>query len=91
MKITLSVVNRLTLFSILPLLMSEDLKDSFIDFFATVRLTEAEMAGYPDIASIDVEIDKNLNESISKTLTIMYETGKMTDDEVDLYKIFVGK
>jgi hypothetical protein len=91
MKITLSGTNRLALFSILPLLMSETCKDLLIEFFAIVRLTEVEMSGYPNIVEIDVKLDEKLSDSISKTLTTMYETGMMTDDEIDLYKIFVGK
>lgn len=91
MKVTLNAINRLTLFSIAYIFVSEKLKKELISFLGDVRLTEGEMSGYPDIVSIDIEVDEKLSDLIIETLTMMYDTGKMTDDEIDLYKIFVEK
>jgi hypothetical protein len=91
MKYVLSVINRLTMYSILPFLNSDSTRDDLIKLFSDVVLSEVEMAGYPGTPDVTIEIGEELDKLIIDVLTVLFKTGKMSDDQIELYKVFVEK
>ncbi|MCX6653633.1 MAG: hypothetical protein NTY03_00780 [Candidatus Bathyarchaeota archaeon] len=89
MEIKLTAINRLTLLELLRLKGSPFHFKILYDFRMAIGFTEKETTDYPKIEVIVVEVGDNIRTIVSNILIILKETGNLTEEQKELYVIFV--
>jgi hypothetical protein len=89
MEIKLTAINRLTLLELLRLKGSPFHFKILYDFRIAIGFTEKETTNYPEFEAIVVEIGDNMHTIVSNMLILLKELGNLTEEQKELYVIFV--
>jgi hypothetical protein len=91
MTVVLTGSNRFTLFSVLPFHGNPLGLKLFEDFRDLIGFSEEEVASFPKIDDIKIEVGDYILKIIETELIRLKENGTITPEQDELYKIFIGK